>query len=266
MANNSNVNTQCSPVRILFNLDNKRAYPKSRDAMSSEAVIAARAAITGHSTTNAVQRNPSWIKLPLSLVVGKLRSSDHSIVLQAVEELRSRGCLSNNTLSWICLQYANLQGANLSASNLKNADLHKADLEMADLSYANLNGARLTRAKLQWANLDKASLDGTSLVGANLQGAKNVCNEQLAQVGRMRVSIIPDGSLYDGRFNLPGDFADASILHVDLNDPAAIAAFYGVSREDFLRGQEWCRVHMPSVSAWHESVCFQNAELIMFWL
>ena len=77
---------------------------------------------------------------------------------------------------------------------------------------------------------------------------------------------MPDGNLYDGRFNLQGDFADASILHVDLNDPEAIAAFYGVSLEDFLRGQQWRQVNMPSASAWHESVCFQNAELIMNWL
>jgi uncharacterized protein YjbI with pentapeptide repeats len=218
------------------------------------------------SITDEMPRDPSWTKLPISLVVGKLRSSDHSIVLQAVEELRARGRLSDSTLSWICLRYANLQGANLNASYLRNTDLHKANLEMADLSYANLNGARLTRARLQGANLNKASLEGASLMGANLREVKNLNNEQLVQVGRMRGSILPDGNLYDGRFNLPGDFADASILHVDLNNPAAIADFYGVSLEDFLIGQKWRQVHVPSVSAWHESICFRTAELIMHWL
>jgi uncharacterized protein YjbI with pentapeptide repeats len=212
---------------------------------------------------NDVPRDPSWVKQPLSLVVNKLRSSEHHIVLHAVDELRARGRLSDNTLSWVCLRYANMQGANLSAANLKNADFHKANLERADLSYANLNGARLTRARLQFVNLDKATLDGASLIGANLKGAKNVSNAQLAQVGRMRGSVLPDGNLYDGRFNLPGDFTDANILHVDLNDPTAIAAFYGVSLEEFLRGQEWRQVQMPSVSAWHKSACFRNAELVM---
>jgi uncharacterized protein YjbI with pentapeptide repeats len=244
MANNSNVNVHHRPFRILHNLDNKRVHPKGQE----------------------VQRDQSWTKLSLSIVVEKLRSSDHDVVLRAVEELRVRGCLSNNTLPWICLQYANLQVANLSASNLENADLQRANLEMADLSFANLSGARLIRARMHLANLEKASLDGANLVGADLQGAKNVSDEQLSQASRMRVSILPDGNLYDGRFNLPGDFADASILHVDLNDPAAIAAFYGVSLEDFLGGQEWRRAHMPFISAWHESVCFQNAELISNWL
>jgi uncharacterized protein YjbI with pentapeptide repeats len=203
--------------------------------------------------------------LSLTGVVEKLRSSDHRIVLRAVEELRTRGCLSGNTLCWVCLQYANLQGANLSAANMKNADLYKANLEMADLSYTNLGGARLVRARMQSVNLAEASLDGASLVGANLQGAKHVSNEQLSQAGRMRAAILPDSNLYDGCFNLPGDFADASILHVDLNNLEAIAAFYGVSLEVFLRGQEWRRANMPTLSSWHESVCFQNAEITINW-
>ena len=215
---------------------------------------------------NDVQRDPSWMKLPLSLVVKKLRSSEHHIVLHAVDELRARGCLSDNTLAWVCLRYANLQGANLSAANLKNIDLHKANLEMVDLSYANLCNAKLTRARMQSADLDEAALDEANLVGANLQGAKNVNDEQLSHASRLRGSILPDGNLYDGRFNLPGDFVDASILHVDLNNPAAIADFYGVAVEEFLHGQEWRQVHMPSISTWHKSVCFQNAELIMHWL
>jgi uncharacterized protein YjbI with pentapeptide repeats len=161
------------------------------------------------------------------------------------------------------LRYANLPGANLSTVNLKNADFYKANLEMADLSYTNLNGAKLIRTRMQVANLDKATLDGASLIGANLKGVKNLSYEQLSQSDRMRGSILPDGNLYDGRFNLPGDFADASILRVDLNSPTAIAAFYGVSLEEFLCGQEWFQEHMPSSSVWHGSIYFQNAEVIM---
>jgi uncharacterized protein YjbI with pentapeptide repeats len=240
---NSHIHVHHRPFRILHNLDNKRVPPKRQEE----------------------QRDQAWTKFPLPLIVEKLRSSDHDVVLRAVEELRMRGCLSDNTLPWICLQYANLQAANLSAANLKNADFQRANLEMADLSYANLDGARLMKASLQSVNLEKASLDGANLVGANLREAKNVSDKQLSQASRMRVAILTDGSLYDGRFNLPGDFADASILHVDLNDPAAIAAFYGVSLEDFLRGQEWRRANMPAISSWHESFCFQNAEVIINW-
>ncbi|MBN2118295.1 MAG: pentapeptide repeat-containing protein [Anaerolineales bacterium] len=244
MANHSHTNVQHN--QFLRNRNNYRTRLQDREAASSEAVVISA-------------------KVPLSVVLKNLRNADHDIVLQAVRELRARGCLNDNTLPWICLRYANLQGADLSTANLQNADLHKANLELTNLSYSNLNYARLTRTKLQSTNLDKASWDGANLIGANLKGAKNVSHEQLAQAGRMRACILPDGNLYDGRFNLPGDFADASILHVDLNNPAAIAAFYGVSLEEFLHGQEWRQEHMPAISAWHKSVGFQNAELIMSW-
>ena len=247
MATNSHAHVHQKPIQILWNLNNQRTHPRGSETESPKAVVASR-------------------QTPLSLVLGKLRDSDHGIVLQAVEELRAQGHLNDNTLPWICLQYVNLLGANLSTVNFQNADLHKANLEKANLSFANLNCTRLTRAKMRLANLDQASLNGANLIGADLKGAKNVSNEQLAQAGRMRASVLPDGTMYDGRFNLPGDFAGACILHVDLNSPTAIATFYGVSLDRFLRGQEWRREHLPSISAWHESAGFQNAELIMTWL
>jgi len=248
-------------VQPLHNLSINHAYLKNEVETASES-----AAICHGDKAATIPLDPTWAKLPIALVISKLRNSERSTALLAVEELRARGRLSDNTLSWVCLQYANLQGANLSAASLKNADLHKANLETADLSYANLGGAKLTRANLQSVNFDQASLDGVNLVGANLKGAKNISKEQLAQVSRMRGSITMDGNLYDGRFNLPGDFADASILHVDLNNPSAIASFYGISLEAFLRGQQWRQIHAPFVSAWHESECYKNAELFLTWI
>jgi uncharacterized protein YjbI with pentapeptide repeats len=207
----------------------------------------------------------NWKKMTLSLLVRKLRSTNHCIAIRAVDELRARGRISDDTLSWVCLKYANLQGANLCASNLMNADLSKSNLEMADLSYANLKGARLTRARLQMSNLENALICCSNLIGANLQGAYNISDNQLSRAYRMRACILGDGSLYDGRFNLLGDFADANILHVDLNNPEEIAAFYGVSSEDFLRGQHWRQANIPSASSWSKSPAYQNAEIRMFW-
>jgi uncharacterized protein YjbI with pentapeptide repeats len=265
MNNNSNVNLQNNPIRIITKPVRRSTFFNGGNETAS-AVEAPYGTNIERAALKGIQRDPSWIDLPLTIIVRKLRSSDSHIVKQAVEELRARGCLSDSTLAWICLRYANLSDANLSTSNFMNADFHKADLERTDLSYANLDGARLTRANMQSVNLEKASLQGANLVGANLQGAMNVSDEQFVQVCRMRGSIFPEGIVYDGRYNLQGDFVDASILHVDLNSPAAIASFYGVSLEDFLFGQKLRQMHMQTNSAWKESVSFQNAELIMAWL
>ena len=45
---------------------------------------------SGNKYINLNERDSSWGKLPVSLVVNKLRSSEHSIVLHAVDELRLR--------------------------------------------------------------------------------------------------------------------------------------------------------------------------------
>ena len=258
MATNHSVNVQHSPIEVLPDIETKQSARKAFKVSRVEPRVQSPAGDRRHDA--------SMVPLPTSQVVRKLRSQDHEVVLQAVEALRARGNLSDGTLAWVCLQYAKLQGANLSASDLRNADLNKANLEMADLSYANLEGARLTKARMRSVNLEKASMIGANLTGANLRGALALQDGQLATASRMRGAIMPDGSLYDGRFNLPGDYADACLLHIDLNDPAAIASFYGVTLEAFVLGQEWYRASMPDSSAWHESACFKNAEVMITWM
>lgn len=44
-------------------------------------------------------------------------------------------------------------------------------------------------------------------IGCNFKHARNLSNEQLRKADTLRGSILPDGSRYDGRFNLPGDRA-----------------------------------------------------------
>jgi uncharacterized protein YjbI with pentapeptide repeats len=106
------------------------------------------------------------------------------------------------------------------------------------LSLANLSGAKLTRASLQGVNLSETNLDGADLFKANLQGARNVTDAQLAAVHRLWGAIMPDGSSYDGCYNLPGDLEFARWGRIDMNDPQAMADFLRVPLEEYQRGQE----------------------------
>jgi uncharacterized protein YjbI with pentapeptide repeats len=182
---------------------------------------------------------------PEAQLMVMLRNRDNKLVLKAVDELRERGWLSSGILKGADLRQAHLQGANLNLASMEGADLSDANLEGADLSVANLQSADLSRsslrsAKLLWASLqgadlreadlqgavltganlrntrlDNANLQGVdlgvvhlkkaSLFGANLQGAHNLREEELAKAFRLWGATMPDGSLYDGRFNLPGD-------------------------------------------------------------
>ena len=171
-------------------------------------------------------------------LVRKLRSTDNKRVLQAVEELRVRGWLSDGSLKNIPICNAQMQDADLLGANLVNVDLHQGQFEHAELCQVDLTGAKLTRANLRDANFSQAKLTDTDLFKADLQNARNLTDEQLAQAKRLWGAIMPDGKTYDGRYNLGGDLAFAKWGRVDTNDPQAMAEFLRIPLETYVRGQE----------------------------
>lgn len=171
-------------------------------------------------------------------LVRKLRSVDNKRVLQAVEELRVRGWLSDGSLKNIPICNAQMQYADLMGANLEYVDLHQAQLEHAELCEANLTGAKLTRANLQDANFSQAVLVDADLFKADLQNARNLTDGQLAEVKRLWGAIMPDGKTYDGRYNVAGDLEFARWGRVDTSNPQAMAEFLRVPLETYLRGQE----------------------------
>jgi hypothetical protein len=177
-------------------------------------------------------------------LIRKLRSPHNKVAVQAVEELRARGWLSGGSLEEAQLRFVHLQGADLYGADLRGANLSLADLRWTDLSMSNLEGARLRKADLHRADLSEANLHGAFMTRANLQGARNLTEAQLAQASRLRGATLPDGSPYDGRFNLAGDIEDARTLQTDTDDPQAMADFYGILLEDYLEGQEWVKENL----------------------
>jgi hypothetical protein len=170
-------------------------------------------------------------------LIRKLRSPENKRVLQAIEELRVRGWLEDGSLKGIPLCHVHMQGADLLKANVGNVDFHQAHLEWADLSMADLSGCKLTRVNLQGANLSQTNVKGSDLFKANLKDARNLTDAQLSQVKRLWGAIMPDGSSYDGRYRLAGDIEFAKWGQVDVNDPKAMAEFFGVSVETYMRGQ-----------------------------
>jgi hypothetical protein len=148
----------------------------------------------------------------------QMSSPTNSIAREAVRILRMRGWLTDGTL----------RGANLLRANLRKAYLEKADLQDVLFYKADLQGAYL-----QWSNLT---------------GARYLEEYQLVQVKYIRGATMPDGSCYNGRFNLVGDLAWAHhVLKVDSENHQAMADFYGVPLEDYLQGQTWAREHLPQL-------------------
>jgi hypothetical protein len=170
-------------------------------------------------------------------LISRLRNPDGIDVLQAVDELRTCGMLSDGSLCGIALCHAVLQGVNLKKADLRYVDLHQATLDDADLSEAKLQAAKLNRASLRGANLEGADLTNADLYKVNLRGARNLTEEQLSHLNALFGSIMPDGSVYDGRFNLFGDLARARWAKVKTDDPKSMAEFYGISVDVYVQGQ-----------------------------
>ena len=171
-------------------------------------------------------------------LIRKLRSPDSKNVLQSIEELRARGWLEDGSLSGIPLCHAHMQNADLFKADLSSVDLHQAHMDSSDLSLANLTGTRLTRADLRGANMNRATLELTDLFKANLQGVHNLTPAQLMSAKRLWGAVMPDGTTYDGRYNLPGDIEFAKWGGVDPLNAVAMADFFGVELATYIKGQE----------------------------
>lgn len=141
-------------------------------------------------------------------LIRRMQSRFNPTALSAIEELRVYGKLQDGTV----------RNRNLRGSNWENANLYEADLTGCDLTNAILKHA--------------------DFVYANLQDAK-VTEEQLVYTDNLCGATMPDGSRYDGRYVLPGDRNWATRKGVNLNSPEEMAAFYGVSVEQYMAGQTW---------------------------
>jgi hypothetical protein len=170
-------------------------------------------------------------------LINRMQSPENRHVLQAVQELHSCGMLSDGSLRGIALCQAVLDGADLRNADLCYVDLHQACLDEADLRGAKFTAAKLNRASLRGVNLEGADLSNADLYKVNLRGAHNLTDEQLSKVNELFGSIMTDGSVYNGQFNLPGDLARAKWAKVKTEDPKSMAEFYGVSLDAYLQGQ-----------------------------
>ena len=178
-------------------------------------------------------------------LIRELRSPDNESVLKAVEELRERGQLTNGALIYASLWHVHLQGANLHGADLRKASVCRANLQDADLTQAHLQGAKLRGANLYGADLAGADLLDADLHQANLNRCQNLVDSQLTRVQRLQAATMPDGSRYDGCFNLPGDITFARMGGRNTGDARSMAEFYGVSVDEYKSGQRRMREDIP---------------------
>lgn len=189
-------------------------------------------------------------------------SPDRAFAVEAVRVLSKRGWLdelAGEEFIRADLEGADFYGANLLRTklgyvNLQNANLCGVKMDFAEISNCNFEGAYLHKTSLVGAkflsdNSSESSLKGADLYGANLLNAEfwgihndQVSNSQHIHLGlalRLESAIMPDGKLYDGRYNLEGDIRQAIALGINPEKPNEMAHFYKVDTNTYKQGQQW---------------------------
>lgn len=193
----------------------------------------------------------------------QLQSPYSGFALEAARLLHVKGQLRKGILKKRLIDRADLRKV-----ELPHADLTGTKINLCNFSEANFNGAILANTRIYdsifpatffhkasfknsaiflttnnnfiFRNCSFRNADFTGLVFWNMINGKMVEEAyfQLLAAGSMRGAILPNGSRYDGRFNLEHDSPRTSNGGEKI-DVKFMAEFYGVSEEQYLLGQEW---------------------------
>jgi hypothetical protein len=183
------------------------------------------------------------------VLISKLGSKNNSVASEALLELNAQGWLSDGTLEGAFLISANLDGNSLTMANLKGAMLSFSSLRDTSMFETDFRGAYLDNVNFENATFSQhavgphyteADLTDANLSHSNLKGAK-IRDEQMKKTRSLWRTIMPNGTNYDGRYNLKHDID----LHLKFaKDPKNLnewARFYSVSVEQYIEGQVWAK-------------------------
>ena len=73
---------------------------------------------------------------------------------------------------------------------------------------------------------------------------------------------MPDGQLYDGRYNLRKDIEDYMRFAVDPNDPKDWADYYGVPVARYVEGQEWSSINLDRL---RQTTSYLTRQVVDVW-
>ena len=133
-------------------------------------------------------------------LIRDMGTTDNTVALRAVQELKANGWLTDGTLAGVDLTKANLQGVRLVRANLQGARLCDANLRESILIAVNMQGA-----DMRGVDLEEAVIAGCDFKDADLWAA-NFKESELRKVD-FRASHL-----------VGADFTDAKIMGCHFQD------------------------------------------------
>jgi hypothetical protein len=179
----------------------------------------------------------------------EMGSPDNGIATRAVQIMqRETSYVLDGSLNLKSFWRANLDGAELYSAELEGASFHYASMVGVELPGANLRNVAFWSTNLEGAFIQDADLSGATVVFTNMKNAR-VTREQLKKCRALHGTILPNGKIYDGSFQLQGDVEDAKACGFDINDPAIRLKWYSMSYSEFMQIVD-LRKEKPELTDW----------------
>jgi hypothetical protein len=173
---------------------------------------------------------------------------DQGIARRAILDITAKNLHHKGFLRYRIFEDAKLAGAMLASADLSHSSFYHSDFTGVTLWGAKLKMTSFSRCTLRGIDLRDADLDGAYFEYVDLTDAL-VTPTQLQSANRLHGSQLPNGKIYDGRFNLPVDIQDAQTLGVDIADPVAMAKWYAMPYDQFMHSMD-LRKEKPEIDDW----------------
>lgn len=167
-------------------------------------------------------------------LIRDIRCGDHGIAIRAIVEITHRNLHRNKRFRKSILREKTFSQVSLSLAELNNADLSQASFHDSDFTGARFEAAKLEHTtfwncRLYHAFLSSADTTNADFIYSDLTKAR-ITRAQLQSAWRLHGARLPDGKIYDGSFDLPGDIADAKVYGIDTTNKKAMAEFYAMTQ------------------------------------
>ena len=173
---------------------------------------------------------------------------DQGIARRAILDITAKNLHHKGFLRYRIFEDAKLAGAMLASADLSHSSFYHSDFTGVALCGAKLHMTSFWRCTLRGVDLRDADLDRAYFEYVDLTDAL-VTPTQLQLANQLHGTRLPNGKIYDGRFNLPVDVQDAQTLGIDINNPIAMARWYAMPYDQYMNSMD-LRKEKPEITDW----------------
>lgn len=154
-------------------------------------------------------------------------------IQEAIDELRLEGMTTFRYEIFSQIDLADLSFSNFRflSCEFVGVDFSNSVFEQVDFSGSSFSNSIF----------DNADITAVDFSGVKLSKDWSDQHKLFASASNLQGAVMPNGSNYDGRYRLEKDIEHAAGI---TRSPEDMAAFYEITKEEYLDGQRWADMHL----------------------